>query len=115
MLMRRAWEIEFEEAEAGEVFVRADLRLKAELTHSAVRLISLRYERVGMCVEPVRAGVRQRRGEDLGRLAANGWIVGFSPIMRPRACGSGRAELAANGDGREDDAAARCAPRAATQ
>jgi hypothetical protein len=86
MLMTRACENEFEEADADEVFVRADLRLQAEveLAHSSVPLTSLRYERVGMCIEPVRANVRRRcRGQDLGRLAANGWIVGFGPDHAP--------------------------------
>jgi hypothetical protein len=50
--MRRDWRIEFEEAEIGEVFVRADLKRTADANNGPIRPTGIHYERTGTRVEP---------------------------------------------------------------
>jgi hypothetical protein len=56
----REWEIEFEEAEPGEVFVRADLARFGEVTAGVflIRRSGVHYRRTGMRVDPIAATAR---------------------------------------------------------
>ncbi len=83
--MARDWEIEFEEAEPGEVFVRADLGPFGEVTAGVflIRRTGVHYRRTGMSVEPI-AATAQSPYENRALIAdINRYLERMRDVERP--------------------------------